>query len=1060
MGDRDVTDPIEQIFGADGLFASRFPGYEPRPQQVELSRFVHRGMTERKHVLGEGPTGSGKCLQTGTKVLRYDGQIVPVEDVRVGDDLMGPDSEPRRVLSTTQGTGPLMRIIPIKGDSWVCNDAHILTLSKRRSATTKERARGKHRSPSDDTIVDMAVMDYVNSSITQKHMMKLFQPSRVDFQSRDCLLPVDPYFLGVWLGDGSKTTTERQGVDRLSTVVITKPDAEIEHCCREEAAKFGLVTWVGTSQGRCPTYHMVRPGGNAHGADVSKYDRHNMLLNALRDLMGSEIRVPERYLHGSRATRTAVLAGLLDTDGYLMNENGGYEIVQRRVAIADDIAFLARTLGFRVTCREKIVDDKIYQRLFLSGDSTCLPMRIPRKIANPRQQIKDHLRTGFMVEPHGVGEFHGFTLDRDGRFLLGDFTVTHNSMAYFVPATWHAANGGRRRPRTVVVTATIALQQQIAEKDLPLLASIAPWEFSHALLKGRGNFACLAQVAKREKAGAFDAPSRETRAIADWARRTQTGDKADLGFVPDGRAWADFSVESDGCAGQDCWMVKHCYSEAARKAAFRADVIVTNYHLFFLHLQIKRLTGKDLVLPEFDFVVMDEAHESPDCARSVLGEKIGEKAVKDVAVDVQVFAVNWRGALERFDDAWRVSIWSGAEGYFSAVEKHRRSGYKGRLKGAGFAPYLTPGAKRLVGDLGVALVAIGSAAEELALKKERQGDLDESDAKYLTEARSIERRLEKAVSALRNAAEPARDENFVWAIEGDGKRPRLTSQVLDVSEVLRTELYDRTKSVVAVSATATVAGSFSFLRGELGAPEGTLELAVESPFDFGRQAAFYLPSDDVLPSDPKHPEHFACAIEETAKVVELCGGRTLVLCTSNADKDKVGAELKRRFAGRFAVLVQGERAVAELTREFKANETSILVGVRSFWTGVDVPGDALRGLVVWRLPITPPDDPVLDALCERDARRAGVKDGGYAGFLKHFLPRAVMLFRQGIGRLVRSRSDFGVVAVMDRRIVEKAYGRLFTESLPHFAGPFFDAGAVAGFVEAAGLEFGANAAPF
>lgn len=646
------------------------------------------------------------------------------------------------------------------------------------------------------------------------------------------------------------------------------------------------------------------------------------------------------------------------------------------------------------------------------------------------------------------------------KHVLGEGpTGSGKSMSYLVPATWHAANGGRRRPRTVVVTATIALQQQIAEKDLPLLASIAPWKFSHALLKGRGNFACLAQIAKREKAGAFDAPSRETRAIIDWALRTETGDKADLGFVPDGRAWADFAVEADGCAGQDCWMVKHCYSEAARKAAFRADVIVTNYHLFFLHLQIKRLTGKDLVLPEFDFVVMDEAHESPDCARSVLGEKIGEKAVKDVAVDVQVFAVNWRGALGRFDDAWRVSIWSGAEGYFSAVEKHRRSGYKGRLKGAGFAPYLTPAAKRLVEDLGVALVAIGSAAEELALKKERQGELDESDAKYLTEARSIERRLEKAVSALRNAAEPARDENFVWSIEGEGKKPRLTSQVLDVSEVLRAELYGQTKSVVAVSATATVVGSFSFLRGELGAPEGTLELAVESPFDFGRQAALYIPPADDIPSDPKHPEYFACALEETRKIVEICGGRTLVLCTAHVDKEKITAELRRLFFGRFQVLMQNDNTPTELVKLFKSDETSILVGVKSFWTGIDVPGDALRGVVVWKLPFTSPEDPVLDALCERESKRLvaqGRSPNGFVGFMKHSVPRAVMAFRQEIGRLVRSRRDFGVVASLDRRLIENQHYRMdFLGSLPHFV-QCLDTDAVQEFITRAETEFAAQ----
>ena len=362
-----------------------------RPYQVrgiEKAEELYRQGYRR--ILLQLPTGGGKCLGRGTPVLFYDGRVVAVEDVRAGDTLMGPDSQPRRVLSTNAGRGPLYRVTPVKGDPWVCNDAHILTLV--------DTVTG--------AVEDIDVTTYLTRSKTYRHTRKLFSPpAGIDFAPAPTL-PLDPYFLGVWFGDGSHRTDQ---------VAVSKPDPEIAALMQETAARYGLSVRTDRSYNGCPTHHIRGERGAG-----------NPLLNLLREVVGREMTVPHAYLTASRRDRLALLAGFLDTDGYL--HNGSYEIVQLRRDYADAIAMLARGLGFRVLISQKIVNDKAYQRLSISGETSQIPMRIARKIAAPRLQKKCATRTGFSLLPLGPGEYFGFTLDGDGRFLLGDCTVTHNTV--------------------------------------------------------------------------------------------------------------------------------------------------------------------------------------------------------------------------------------------------------------------------------------------------------------------------------------------------------------------------------------------------------------------------------------------------------------------------------------------------------------------------------------------------------------------------------------------------------------------------------------------------------
>lgn len=337
------------------------------------------------------PTGAGKCLGIGTPVLRYDGAIDAVENVQAGDSLMGPDSKPRRVLSTTRDRGNLFKITPIKGAPWVCNDVHILTL-----VATDTSA-----------VTDIDLQSYLRSSQNFKRLNKQFTPENgIDF-ARSEELPLDPYFLGVWYGDGTKS---------LNGIAISKPDDEILAVCRQVAEQFRLHVRTDGHPG-CPTHHLT--AGKNGGSE-------NRLLSLLRQIVGHRTHLPHRYLVASRPDRLQFLAGLLDTDGY-MNKSG-FEIVQKQRGFADGICFLARSLGMRAIMSEKIVGGAAYWRVSISGDCSVIPTRIPRKRAPQRKQIKCATRTGFSVEAIGEGEYAGFTLDGDGRFLLGDFTVTHNTI--------------------------------------------------------------------------------------------------------------------------------------------------------------------------------------------------------------------------------------------------------------------------------------------------------------------------------------------------------------------------------------------------------------------------------------------------------------------------------------------------------------------------------------------------------------------------------------------------------------------------------------------------------
>lgn len=383
---------------------------KPRPYQTEMVNTVIRewqnGVTRQLVSL---PTG---CHQAGTPILMYDGTVKPVEDIKAGEQLMGPDSRPRTVLQPIWGVGVMYKITPIKGEPFVVNAQHILSLEK-----TNERADADRIYESTKRRIDnISVQDYLATSVFYKHTHKLYRRG-VEFPANDQdEFAITPYFLGVLLGDGCFCN---------STVMVTTPDEEIKDICYSEAAKYGLAVRYEEMQGnKSANYHFVP----VDGLRAKKHS--NPIREALRELgllgkRSGDKFIPQHYKTATRADRLDLLAGLLDTDGYL--GKGIFEFSSKSQRLAQDVAFVARSLALAAYVRDKEVKGETYYRVQISGDCDIIPTKVKRKQAATRTQKKSVLVTGFSVKPVGLGRYYGFQLDSDHLYLMGDFTVTHNS---------------------------------------------------------------------------------------------------------------------------------------------------------------------------------------------------------------------------------------------------------------------------------------------------------------------------------------------------------------------------------------------------------------------------------------------------------------------------------------------------------------------------------------------------------------------------------------------------------------------------------------------------------
>ncbi len=581
----------------------------------------------------------------------------------------------------------------------------------------------------------------------------------------------------------------------------------------------------------------------------------------------------------------------------------------------------------------------------------------------------------------------------DGGLLMAEAgTGTGKTLAYLVPAI----ESGRR---VIISTGTKNLQDQIFLKDLPFLADQAGLRFKASLMKGRANYLCRYRFAEFQEAPLLQIRNEERwiDTIRDWSRETTTGDRAEMPDLPDRlRFWNDINARADPCTGRKCPEYEECWLTRMKRKAADSDIVVVNHHLFFADLALRSEYGA--VLPDYDAVVFDEAHLLEDVVTLYFGENVSAGMVEDLAREAERLAHKEGGPEKGGGGA--AGVRAAAADFFAPL-RTLTVNRQGRVR------FLAP--EQGGPDLDGEWAFLSEAFEEMA-RSAPSGE----------EGEMIGGRVDQIIAATNRVLDRT-DRNFVYSVEARGKNNLILSAApIEVASILEERLYERLDVAVLTSATLTVDRSFEFFGRRLGLA-GCDTLAVETSFDHERQAMLYLPKS--MP-EPREPGFAGRAMEEIEQLLAITQGRAFLLFTSWAMLEKVRNLLE--LDARWNLFVQGEGSKIALVESFRETENAVLLGTTSFWQGVDVPGDALSLVVIDKLPFAVPADPLISARIDR------IKEEGGNPFREYQTPMAVLELKQGLGRLIRSRSDRGLLAVLDPRITTKFYGKRFLQSLPPY----------------------------
>lgn len=629
-------------------------------------------------------------------------------------------------------------------------------------------------------------------------------------------------------------------------------------------------------------------------------------------------------------------------------------------------------------------------------------------------------------------------LGEDRVLMVEAGTGTGKTLAYLVPALLSGK-------RVVVSTGTRALQDQITRHDIPLLEELMPRQFTAVTLKGVSNYLCLRKLNDGATLTALrtEEAQRDFAVILDWARETATGDRAEVESVADDAAvWSAVTNTPDTRIGPRCPYYEQCFVTRARRRAEKADLIVVNHHLFFADLALRSAYPGARVLPEYEAVVFDEAHQLEDVMTDHFGVQVSTVRLVHLVRDARHAFAGPSGPLFATSTSTAASSSTGrpsmraADRIVEHVERSAESFFAIVRRALAEAAPGETGRIAIDEDLFAdharqdAWFRLDAALDELsahaALTSE---DLGRAEPPADASPSPVDERAQ-ALDAVADRARALRDDlallaerserAFVYWGETRGASVMLCAAPVDISPYMRQHVLPQTPALVLTSATLRAGASFEYLRQRLGLDhEIAGELTVPSPFDYTRQAMLYLPRD--LP-DPREPGFIEAACPRIVELCAITGGRAFVLFTSH----RALREAARRLAGTLphALLVQGDMPRAALLERFRARPGAVLLGTGTFWEGVDVPGDALCLVIVDKLPFAPHTDPLIRARVQRIESEHG------APFDELQLPQAALALKQGFGRLIRRSDDRGIVAVLDHRIVTRRYGRVFLDTLP------------------------------
>jgi ATP-dependent DNA helicase DinG len=616
-------------------------------------------------------------------------------------------------------------------------------------------------------------------------------------------------------------------------------------------------------------------------------------------------------------------------------------------------------------------------------------------------------RAGQLAMAQAVAE----ALDQRRHLLVEAGTGIGKTLAYLVPAI---ATGRR----VIVSTGTKNLQEQIFYKDIPFLQSILPRKFKATYLKGRSNYVCLNRLKRAEASPVLEGLEEMDYfdLVNKWAYRSQTGDRAELTELPEKVSfWRHIDARSDICIGQKCPSFDPCFITKARQTALESDVVIVNHALFFADLALRDKEWGQ-VLPDYSAVIFDEAHQIEDIAAQYFGAGVSSYQIEDMLGDVSRLTLTDVDASREVSKASaRVSTM--ADNFWMSF-----SGVDARSSVMTF-----DGEGRFV------------LRPDLFVRKRRDGEFEPTAAgERYTNLKAALQRLKGALQVVKGAPPEmeatlrrveqilfdlefivgADDELFVYWAERRGRGVFLQATPIDASGILNDRLFSHVETVVLTSATLTSAGSFDFIRSRLGV-ERAEELIAGSNYDYREQSLLYLPPK--MP-DPRDAGFQHAAAGEIVKILNASRGRAFVLCTSYSQMEALREMVE--FKIDFPILMQGEGSRSGILDKFRSTPNAVLFATSSFWQGVDVRGEALSCVIIDKLPFAVPSDPVIGA------RQRYIDNHGGNSFNSYSVPAAIIALKQGLGRLIRSATDRGVLSILDPRIVTKGYGQQFLKSLP------------------------------
>ena len=1076
---------LQSIVSADlrqgGILSQSLTGYEERPVQIEMAGLVARSLLEDTHAIVEAGTGTGKALDVDTPIPTPTGWK-RMGDLVVGDFVFDEQGHPTRVTAAfdVMYHHRCYEVVFSDGSSLVADAEHewaSYTSADRRWAGRPRN--GVYMARNFVTLDQLAMVDQLITlsqdddtlsvdgarALIGGHHWSVYQATRkippinsggrptrylrqrlltavrdrlardLDEQRRDgrtytlvttekmaatltvgsparlnhavavanalvlseADLPIAPYFLGAWLGDGNSRSSQ-----------ITTADP-------------GLITEIekdGYTVRSLKSNQYLYAVDDENGKVVSRWQPGMTgRLRALGLLLNKHIPAP--YLRASEQQRRALLAGLLDTDG-TVSCCGAVEYTTTTPRLAQDVYELVCSLGFRPSLRQgraRFNGKDCGQKWTLAFTTDQQVFRLERKVVAHKERLRNYSpernRFRYVVAVREVSSRPVRCIQVESHshlYLAGRSMIpTHNSLAYLVPIV----RSGRV---AIISTANKALQEQLYYKDIPFVQEHIK-RFPAALVKGMGNYVCLDRLQEERVGMQFYAKNREFMrllALTEDEESTFNGDFETLGFPLPGDIRGRVNGDRDQCAWSKCNFFADCYVRKMKVKASNAQVIVVNHTL----LLIDAAMGGYL-LPERDVIVVDEAHHLEEEATRCFTITVSQAQVSTLLAQ-RMLKANTPLSLQEESNQVMMTTWE-------QLARAADPGFKGR---ANLQQPLEEG-------LHLASV-IAKLAD--ALSTGRQKDLPEKENQL----------YDRLLARTRNLAENTRKafsvdqlDKFVYYVERiytpgrRGAQLEVSAAPLDITTWLQEHLFSKC-NVICTSATLATVGpgpqgsdskgpNFGYFRRRTGLDysgyPNTLERILPLTFDYEHNALLYLPRD--LPEPVYGPEsgsYTKAITREMLRLVKASRGRAFLLFSSKRMLEEVYEQLAPQLE--FPLLRQGDLPRIELTRRFKEEEGAVLFGLKSFWEGVDIPGEALSLVVIDKLPFDPPDDPV------HEARVAQMKAAGENWFGTYVLPQAVLRLKQGLGRLLRTREDRGAMAILDTRLHTKSYGRTILSALP------------------------------